>query len=497
MPIQANRQTAPRLARLNLIGLAVLSALTGCAAIPQTPKAVALKAPADFAATASLAAPESAWPQNEWWRAYGDPQLDTLVAEALRDSPTLDIAVARLRGAEAVTQFAGAALKPTVTGGAEFTEERQSYNYLMPRAAVPQGWKDYGQMSLNFGWELDFWGKNRAALAAAVSEQRAREVEVAETRLMLSAAVVLNYSELVHLYSTRDTLAAALTVRTRTLDLVRQRQTHELLTLDTVRQAEARRAAAQAELQVLDERVRLQKSAIAALAGAGPDRGLEIDRPTAQVTGTFGLPQNAALDLLGRRPDIVAARLRTEAAARRIEQHKAEFYPSVNLMGVTGLLSLGLDNLAKGNSSFGSVGPAVSLPIFNTDRLKGQLRGAHAEYDAAAASYNATLLNALHEVADVITSREALDGEIRSLQASVDAAEEAHRIVTLRYKGELTTYLDVLAAEDVLLSAKRALADANSRALTLHVALVQALGGGYEQPASLSFAPIHSERNKS
>lgn len=494
MSIEAEPRTAPR--RILVMLTAVLT-LAACATIPQTPTAVMLKTPTDYSATESLATSEAAWPQAEWWHAYHDAQLDALVGEALRDSPTLDIAAARLRGAEAMTQFAGAALKPTVTGNAQATEERQSYNYLMPRAAVPQGWKDYGQVSLNVGWELDLWGKNRAALAAAVSEQQAREVELAQTRLVLSSAITLNYAELVHLYSTRDTLEAALAVRTQTLDLVRQRQSQDLLTLDTVRQAEARQAAAKAELEIIDERVRLQKSAIAALAGAGPDRALAIDRPTADVTSAFGLPQNAALDLLGRRPDIVAARLRAQAAARRIDQHKAEFYPSVNLMGVTGLLSLGLDNLAKGNSSFGSVGPAVSLPIFNTDRLQGQLRGAHAEYDAAAAAYNAALLNALHEVADVVTSRKALDGEVAALQASVTAAQEAHRLVSIRYRGELTTYLDVLAAEDVLLSAKRALADANARALTLHVAMVQALGGGYEQPESLSFEPINHERNKS
>jgi NodT family efflux transporter outer membrane factor (OMF) lipoprotein len=480
-----------------LAGLAAAFFLAGCAAIPKLPPAVAMKAPTAYPATASLAAPESAWPKGEWWRDYHDPQLDALVAEALRDSPTLDVAVARLHGAEAASQFAGAALRPTVTGGLEITEERQSYNYLIPRAALPQGWNDYGQATINIGWELDFWGKNRAALAAAVTEQRAREVEVAETQLMLSAAVALNYSELVHLYATRDTLAAALEVRTKTLDLVRKRQSHELLSQDSVRQAEARQAAAEADLEILDERIALQKNALAALAGAGPDRGLVISRPSAEVTSLFGLPQNASIDLLGRRPDIVAARLRTEAAARRIAEYKAEFYPSVNLMGVIGLQSLGLDHLAKSGSTVGSAGPAISLPIFNTDRLQGQLRGAHAEYDAAAASYNATLLNALHEVANVVTSHKALDGELASLRASVSAAEEAHRIASRRYQGELTTYLDVLTAEDALLSAKRALSDANSRALALHVALVQALGGGFEEPASLSLDPIHHERNKS
>ena len=477
------------------IALAVAAVLSGCAAIPKMSASTVLRTPADFAATDSLAAERTDWPKDEWWRQYHDAQLDGLVSEALGNSPTLDIAAARLRGAEALTQATGAALKPTVTGSAAITEERQSYSYLMPRAATPQGWNDYGQVSLGLGWDLDFWGKNRAALAAAVTEQRALEVELAQARLMLSAAVALSYSELAHLYSTRDSLEAAVDVRTQTLALVRQRHSQDLLTLETVLQAEAREAAAEADLKVIDERIRLQKNALAALVGAGPDRALAITRPTAAVATPFGLPTNAAVDLLGRRPDIVAARLRTEVAARHIEQHKAEFYPSVNLMAVGGFLSLGLDSLAKSGASYGSVGPAVSLPIFNTDRLKGQLRGSYAEYDAAAAAYNAALLNALHEVADVVTSRRALDGELESLQASVRAADEAHRLVSARYKAELTTYLDVLSAEDVLLSAKRALADAQSRALALHVVLVRALGGGFEPPATPVLTTTNLVRN--
>ena len=473
-----------RPAGASILALAIAAALSGCAAMPKAPPTIAMKTPADYASAGSLVADQIAWPRDDWWREFRDPQLDALMAEALADSPSIAIALARLRGAEAASQFAGAALKPTVTGSAAVTEERQSYNYLMPRAATPQGWNDYGQVSVNLGWEIDFWGKNRAALAAALSEQRASEIEVAQTRVMLSTAVGLAYAELSHLYSTRDSVEAAVAVRTQTLSLVRQRQAQDLLTLDTVRQAEAREAAAEAELQFVDERIRLQKNALAALIGAGPDRALRIVRPTAQVTEPFGLPANASLELLGRRPDIAAARLRAEAAARRIDQHKAEFYPSVNLMAVGGFLSLGLDNLAKSGATYGSVGPAISLPIFNTDRLQGQLKGSYAEYQAAVAAYNAALLNALHEVADVVTSRHALDGELHSLELSVKAAEEAHRLVTARYQGELTTYLDVLAAEDALIATRRSLADARSRDLALHVGLMQALGGGFGAPGT-------------
>jgi NodT family efflux transporter outer membrane factor (OMF) lipoprotein len=253
-----------------------------------------------------------------------------------------------------------------------------------------------------------------------------------------------------------------------------------LETLASVRQVEARQAAAEGQLLAIDEVIALQRNGIAALLGAGPDRGLSITRPTVRFAGSKGLPSKLALELLGRRPDIVAARLRTEAAAKRIDQQKAGFYPSVNLLAYVGVQSLGIDKLTKSGSDIGSVGPAISLPIFNTERLQGQLRGAHAEYDAAVSAYNATLSNALHEVANAATSRKSLDGEIAASRAAFTAAAEAHGMVSKRYKGELATYLDVLTAEDQLISAQRALADVETRAMVLDVALVRALGGGYQ-----------------
>lgn len=479
------------LARYYGIAAMVVSLLSGCAAVPHLSERHHMKEPGDYQTAASFAVPAADWPANGWWQRYGDTQLDALIDEALRDSPSLAVAQARLAQSEGMRQIAGAARKPQITAGGGVIEGKLSNDFLTPKALQPQGANDYSVASLDLSWELDFWGKNRAALAAATSEQQASAVEVEEARLLLSTAVAQAYAELAHLYARRDTAQGAMQVRSQTADLMRRRQRQELENLATVREAEARQAAAEAELKMVDEHIGLERNAIAALLGAGPDRGRAIERPSARVTGTFGLPSNLALDLLGRRPDIVAARLRAEAAAHRIDQHKAEFYPSVSLLGSAGFLSFGLDNLAKAQSSFGGIGPAVSLPVFNTERLQGQYRGAHAEYNAAVASYNGTLVNALHEVSDVVTSRTALDGELASLQASVDSVQQAYDMVNSRYRGGLATYLDVLSAEDTLLSARRELADAQSRSLSLDVALVQALGGGFDASPILAQAQTH------
>ena len=467
-----------------LLGASLLIA-AGCAPLPRMDSPPALKKVEQLSSSNSFAAPAAAWPGDEWWRTYGDAQLDGLIDEGLRGSPNLDLAQARLHAAMAAVQGALAARLPDGTGTAAFTGQKQSYNNLIPKQALPQGWNDYGVATVNFSYVIDFWGKNRAALAAALSEQRAAEVEVAEARLIISTSVASAYAGLVHLYTLRDNAAETLTLRTKTVVLFRQRHEFGLETLSSVREVEARQATAQADLLSIDERIGLQRNAIAALLGAGPDRGLAISRPTAQFAGSQGLPENLAAELLGRRPDIIAARSRTEAAARRIDQAKAGFYPSVNLLGFVGVQSLGIENLTKSGSDLGSIGPAISLPIFNTERLQGQLRGAHAEYEAAVATYNATLSEALREVADAATSRRSLDGELAASRAAVAAAAEAHQIVSRRYQGALATYLDVLTAEDQLITAQRAEAELETRALILDVELVRALGGGFS-PASLA-----------
>jgi len=457
-----------------------LLALAGCAAIPDLGPEPKPKSVEQLKSDQSLAAPVVGWPGDHWWQGYGDPQLNELVETALRDSPNLAIAQARLSMAGAMLQASKAPLAPEVTGTAAFTEEKQSYNYLMPRMAVPQGWNDYGRATLNLDWELDFWGKNRAAVKAATSEQQAAEAELAQARLIISTSVAASYAELVHLYSLHDSAEAALAIRTKTVELFRDRYQNGLENLASVRQVEAKQAAADADLQFVEERIALQKNGIASLIGAGPDRGLDIARPTARIEDAIALPERLTLELIGRRPDITAARLRTEAAAKRIDQQKAGFYPSVNLMAFVGYQSLGIDNLTRSGSDMGAIGPAISLPIFNTNRLQGQLRGARAEYDASVASYNGTLANALREVADAVTSRKALDGELQAAKTAVAAARESHSLISRRYRGELSSYLDVLVAEDARIAAERAEADVETRALVLNVALVRALGGGYQ-----------------
>ncbi len=455
--------------------------LGGCATLPPKADLRPISAPESLESGQSLAAAAAPadWPSDNWWTSFDDPQLSALIAEGLEGASDLQVAEARFARANAIAGQTRSRLLPSVGVSAEAGVTKQSYSYLFPKAFAPQGWPDYGQGGVSLNWDLDFWGRNRAALAAARSEAEAAGVEAAAARLVVSAGVASAYADLAALHAEREAVEGAVAVRNRTLELMTERLGQGLENQGAVDRANAGFAIAKGDLAALDEALELTRNRIAALVGAGPDRGRSIERPGKAAHIAFGLPENLPADLIGRRPDIIAARLRAEAAASRIGEARASFYPNVNLSGLIGLQALGLDNVLKSDSSFGVAGPAISLPIFSGGRLRAQYKAAEADYQAAVAQYDGTLVQALRDVADVATSQRALD-ERRSLAAQAErSAEAAWTVANNRYKGGLATYLDVLAAEDALIAARRAVATLETRAFALDVALIRALGGGF------------------
>lgn len=467
-----------RKTRIALLAGAALS-LSACAAIPQLGTEPQPKQTSAYSASQSFAAPAAEWPSDRWWTTYGDPQLSQLIDEALAGAPDLAKAQARVREADALAETAASTLGPHLTAVAAAAEAKQSYNNGIPPAFVPHGWKDIGLVGAGLDWQIDFFGKNRALLAAATSEAEAARAEEAQARLALSTAVAATYADLAQLYADRDAAEEALRVRSDSERLISARCAQGLETKAALERAHAGRARAEAELAALDESIGLTRNGIAALLGQGPDRGRQITRPAPGAIRAFGLPANLEAELIGRRPDVAAARLSAEAAAKRIKVAKADFYPNVNLMAFIGVQSLGLNMLTKAGSSLGGVGPAITLPIFDSGRLQGKYRGARAEYDEAVASYDQTLAKALQEVADSAVSARALDARLAKSREALASSTKAYDMARARYSQGLGTYLDVLTAEDDLIANRRAVADLETRAFTLDVALVHALGGGF------------------
>lgn len=458
-----------------------LLALSACASVPDTGIRPAMQT-AETVAASQTFAPRGIgfWPPDQWWRRAGDPQLTALIEEGLTNAPQVAVAVARIRRAEAEAQRIGAARLPNIGAEAEAGARRQSGSFGIPAQFLPGGWTDYGQASLSFGYDLDLWGRNRAALAAATSELRAATIDAAQARLVLSVSITAAYAELGRAHRERDNAEAVLTNRRATRDLVAQRERNGLDNRASLRLADVEVASAEQTLAGAEETILIRRNQLSALVGAGPDRGLTITRPPLSPSTPAGAPEGLTTDLLGRRPDIVAARERVEAAAAKIEQARAGFYPSINLRALIGLQALGIGNLIDLQSVFGSVGPAISLPIFDGGGLKAQYRGAIAAYDEAVANYNQTVITAYQQVADAVTQRDAADKRLEAARAALAASEDALALLRQRYSAGLSSYLEVLASERGVQELRLAVIALETYERGATLATIRALGGGFD-----------------
>jgi len=391
--------------------------------------------------------------------------------------------VARVRIAQGYAQQVGAALAPHIDATASGGLIQQSENLGVPAAFVPQGWQKTGKLGLGFSIDPDLWGAQHAERSAARADLDNARYALAEARLVLAANVAATYAELARLHAQRDVLESEVGIRIETLDLVRRRFTAGIEGETQLRQAESRVPAARADLAACDEAIGLTRNALAALAGAGPERAAAIQRPTVSLLAPRSLPDHATIDLLGRRPDIAMARVSAEAAAERIKVARAAFFPNISLSGLIGLQSFGFSKLLTGGSAFGNVGPAVTLPIFHGGALAGQYRGARGQYDLAIAHYDSTVVEALHQVADAMVSRDALAVRLDQSRAALAAAARAAALARHRYAGGLSPYLDVLTADEGMLEARRNVADLEARAFLIDVSIIRALGGGFTASA--------------
>ena len=425
---------------------------------------------------AGAAVSDAAFPTQDWWTALGDAQLDALVAEALQGTPSLDAADARVRQAVAQAGIVDAARKPTLGASAQYS------GVQLPETVAPEplggSYQGVGLLSLNFHYTFDLWGGEKARWQAAVGQARAAEVDAQAARLTLSSNIARAYVALAQAFAANAVARADHERASRLLDLGRQRVAAGLDNQLQIRNAESAVASAEQQIQASEHEIEETRNALAALLGKGPDRGRDIARPAVLNAPTPQVPSVLPSELLGHRPDVVAARWRVEAAQHGIDASKAAFYPTINLSAMAGLAAGNLGDLFGSDALLLQGGPAISLPIFDGGRLRNQLAQSDADYDLAVASYNQTLVGALREVADALHAARSLDGQIVSATQARDAAQSAWDIATSRYRAGLGTQLDVLAAQRPLLELDRQLTVLRAQRLAASIDLDRALGGG-------------------
>ncbi len=374
--------------RTRLGALALAMTLAGCASFAGIEPAA--KAVAPTALGAGVEPIE--WPAMGWWRQFDDP---------------IKLAETRVVKARAEAGIAESALWPQLNAGADTTRQRLSEfgTTPPPLAGTTQNINHAG---LSSRWELDFFGRNRAALDAALGNARAAEADAQAARVLLASDVARGYFGLARLLEQRDVALATLAERETILQLVGSRVDAGLDSKVELRQAEGSLPEIRRDIEALEEQIRLARHALAALTGQGPAAVANL-APTLATVRPQALPNTLPAELIGRRADLAAARWRVEAAASDVDGAKAQFYPNINLIALAGFSSIGLGNWFKAGSREVGFGAAIHLPIFDAGRLRANLQGVSADADAAVDSYNATLVEALLEVADQITSQQAVE----------------------------------------------------------------------------------------
>ena len=419
-----------------LFPVATALMLAGCA-IPASKPQLTPKAAPDLALTGAPTPSIDA----AWWQAFGDPQLDRIVADALAGNPSLDAALARVRQAEAVLATRRGEARPELSADVNPQEQRLSNAYIIP---PPYGGtvRFVGTAQANLTYNLDLFGRQKAVIAGARADVRAAGLDVAAARLMLAGSVVQAYSDVVRAERQAAIAGQTIAARENTLRLVQVRVRNQLASkLDTEAAGTLLAQAREALVQAQGARV-LATDALAALAGRGADYPATVGKTAIRVESPVPLPTVIPADLLARRADIAAAQARIEAALAGRQVARRAYYPNVNLTALAGLQALGIGNVFTTAAITAGVGAAVHLPIFEGGRLRAGLEGATALVDVATAQYNDRVVGAVRDTADAL----ALIGNIdqrRARQAEVVRGyAETGRLNGVRIASGLESRLD-------------------------------------------------------
>ncbi len=472
--------SAPRATRLTQRAAAVAVALvvTGCANYSGISSDKQISTPDQYEATQSIPGQGGQWPKLDWANQFGDPQLPKLIDEALDDNPSIVQAQARLAKASSYIETSRSALYPKVNGSYSWTRELYSANALFP---PPYGgtWFSENNVLASASWDLDLWGKNRARLNQAVSQEKAAEADMQQARVTLAASVARTYNQLALLYALRDVTQREIANRENVGRITNGRVTAGLDTNVERRTAEDNVATSQTNLSDLDGQIESVRYQLAALLGKGPDRGPQIANPVINPNVNVSLPNNVPVNLVSRRPDIVAARWQVEASTHNIKEAKAEFFPDINLAAGFGFDAFGWGRFLTNSSRQIQAEPAIHLP-FDAGALRAQLKGRYADFEGDVANYNQMLTNAMNDVATNISSIRAVDKQMSDAQHALAAATSAHNLAVVRYKAGLSPQLQVLTADQNRLANEQTVTNLRMRRSDLQIALIRSLGGGFD-----------------
>jgi NodT family efflux transporter outer membrane factor (OMF) lipoprotein len=464
-------------------GALVLLLLSGCVVGPDYHKPAAAAMPAAYkeAKDWQQAVPSDAMNRGAWWLIYNDPELDRLERQIDISNQNLKAAEAAYREATAIVEEARAQFFPTVTGNASATRARTPTGVS---GSAPVGLRS-GAISNTFlldgsaSWTVDLWGKIRRTVESDVASAQASAGDVASARLAAQGQLASDYMQLRVADELKDLLARSVTAYEESLRITQNQYHGGTADQSAVSQAQAQLESTQAQLIGEDNTRAALEHAIAVLVGKLPT-DVTI-APTTAVIAVPEIPPGFPCSLLERRPDIATAERQMAAANAQIGVAEAAFFPTVTLSADIGTEASTLGSLFSAPSKLWSFGGNLTQTLFDAGLNQATVAQYRAAYEATIANYRQTVLTGFQQVEDELAAQRILAGQAKVQDSAVTAAREAERIIDNQYKAGTVAYTSVIVAETTALADAETAANIRQSRLVASVALIQALGGGWER----------------
>lgn len=410
---------------------------------------------------------------------FTDPQLQQLIAVALRDGPDMRSAWARIARARELAKGAYSALWPSADFGGSIAKDNFSFH-----GSVPQPFNElifnqarFENLGLNFNYELDLWGKNRETFASRVNERFAAHMDMEETQLVLSTTIASVYFDLQNNLLQQQLAQENVGILQELEEIVLDRAKHGVESDIPVKTAIASTQAARLAIEDYRRAESQARHQLAVLMGKNPFNTRIETTPFTYHAKEMQLPQIIPANVLGRRPDVVATRARAQAAAHQINVAKTAFFPNINLSGVLSFQSFYFSKLFHIALQTESIKAAVELPIFDAGARRANLGVKRAEYELSVNQYNQTILNALREVSDQMTALHTLNKQVSSQASALNATEANYKLFRARYTHGIIDYVQLLEIKQQTVQQKAMLLNLQTRQKQALVALLAALGG--------------------
>ena len=455
---------------------AVAVATTACVGLPpkDTATKVAEISSGDFARPG-----HGEWPAQDWWKQFHDPQLDTLMEQGLRNSPSIEVASARAKQAAATVGAVAADAGAQLSLDGQVSRQLYSGNSFYP-PPLGGNYASGGNIDLNFNYNFDFWGRNRSALQGALGRKAASEAETEEASLTLSNSIAKVYFQWQSLSAQIALMNSIEKARGDLISLEQKRIKAGIATGDNLHPLQADMAAPQqtiVQLKTRQEQTLYQLKYLIAAQGRVDLKPVPLPVPDSVI------PADLHVDLLERRPDVSAARDRVLASLSNVDSARAAFYPDFSISAFIGLNSLQLGSLLHADSREQGVAPALHLPIFDAGRLRANLNNSRADVAYAVAQYDAAVQTSIAEVNDAILRFDGLDHEHPKLVAQLQARSNYQDSAQRRWSAGLTDQRELVRDQLAVLEIQDQELQWQAKMLAAQVDLIKALGGGFQMAA--------------